>query len=109
MDVHLDPSDPAALLQVSQVELVAQQPLGLPEYRAHHVRFFDNAVSVKLGLDQILGGAWVNVHHITSVKLEKENGFRTPRSTMPIKTIVLTNLNGFSIRYPAVAGRVMKG
>jgi len=28
---------------------------------------------------------------------------------MPIKTNVLTNLNGFSIRYPAVAGRVMKG
>ena len=78
VDLDLDPADPAALLQVPQVELVAQKALGLAEDGPHHVGLLDDAVGGDPGSDQVLRRIRVHVHVLGASLLVFRPALRGP-------------------------------
>lgn len=62
VDVHFDAADPSGLLEVAEVELVTEEPLGLAEDGADDVGLVDDALGGDAGLDLVLGGVRVVAH-----------------------------------------------
>src|SRR2546426_942528 len=60
--VDFDAPDPPGLLEVPEVELLAEQTFRLPEDRAYDVGLLDDALRLEAGRDQILRCAWIDVH-----------------------------------------------
>ncbi len=60
--VDLDAADPAALLEVPQIQFLAQEAFGLAEDRADDVGLLDDALRLEAGLDQVLRGTRIDVH-----------------------------------------------
>jgi hypothetical protein len=56
VDVDVDAADLRGVLQVAQVEVVAEQPFGLPEDGAHDVGALDHAVGGDVRVDEVFGG-----------------------------------------------------
>ena len=62
VDLDLDPSDSAGLLEVAEVELVSEQAFGLSEHRADDVGLVDDAFGGNAGSDLVFRGVRVVGH-----------------------------------------------
>jgi len=60
--LDLDPADAAALLKVSKIKFVAEEPLGLTEYCTDHIGLLDDTIGLKPRFDHVFGGARIDVH-----------------------------------------------
>src|SRR5438128_787541 len=62
LDVHLDSADAAALLQVTQVQFLAEEPFRLAKHGPYDVGFLDNPFRLQAGLDEIFSRTRIDVH-----------------------------------------------
>ncbi len=60
--LDLNPSDASGFLQVSQIELVSEESLGLAEDRAHDIGLLYHTVGVDLGFYHIFGCTRIDIH-----------------------------------------------
>ena len=65
LDVDLDSADAAALLQVSQVQFLAEEPFRLAEHGPDDVGFLDDPFRLQAGLDEIFSRTRIDVHFRT--------------------------------------------
>src|SRR3989449_643235 len=65
LDVDLDAADAAALLQVPQVQFLAEQPFRLAEHGPDDVGFLDDPFRLQAGLDEIFSRTRIDVHFHT--------------------------------------------
>src|SRR5207247_1911405 len=62
LHVHFDSTDAPAFLQVAQVELFAEEPLGLAENGPDHVGLLHDPFGLHSGLDHVFSRTWIDVH-----------------------------------------------
>src|SRR5207244_2828696 len=65
LDVDLDSADAAALLQVPQVQFLAEEPFRLAEHGPDDVGLLDDPFRLQAGLDEIFSRTRIDVHFHT--------------------------------------------
>jgi len=78
VDLDLDPSNPSGLLEVAEVELVAEQALGLSEDGADDVGLVDDAFGGNAGSDLVFRGVRVVGHVRFSSWRKAPRSWRVP-------------------------------
>ena len=101
-DLDLDPADAAGFLKVPEVELVAEESLGLSEDRPDHVGFLDDAVGVDLRFHHILSCTWIDIHQ------HPPGGVMSEKTRCPC-SVPTPSAQGLARRVPSAGVRPIPG